>query len=258
MTMEIPVVGSLGWGEKVNNNFTELQQVIDSLSNYLKKTTVVNNYTTEDQGYILDARVGSSLFNLGLYYKGSLSTLGVTDFDGIVTSGIYSFGNTTTMNNSPNMNQGILICYNIAEGNIIQQAIEISTNIIKQRTGYDDTLTAKKKWSDWKRTSSTTNVQDKEKSTGILDNNMGKYNYYIKDGICTVEFKDIAGDTANITLAETSNLPIPILASNGILENNGVMVGSINVSDEGKITCHKNSSNLGYGNVMYQIDESRY
>lgn len=241
-----------------NQKFTNTSNDITDLKkDKLNISDIVDSFLGTDSKKPLSAPKGKYIYDNSLVFKGTVPS--DTDFNDLIEPGIYFIDDASNMSHTPTEVEGqtskSFITVIASEEMVIQEITRLrdSTKWSRSKVSYSAG------WDNWLRYKAIkTTIEDKEVTSLTLSNNMGMLNYYIKDGECTVEFKDIAGSGTDIVLADTSELPIPILQANERLEHNGVDVGTIMVSGNGKITCHKTSSDLGYGTVNYQIDESKY
>ena len=241
-----------------NQKFTNTSNDITNLKkDKLNISDIVDSFTGTDSKKPLSAPKGKYLYDNSLVFKGTVSA--DTDFNNLVEPGIYFIDDASNMSHTPTEVEGqtskSFIIVIASEEMVIQEITRLRDSTKWSRSKVSDSVG----WGTWQRYKSIkTTIEDKDVTSLELPNSAGTLNYCIKDGECTVEFKNIAGNGTNLVLAETSELPYPVLAQDQPLEHDGTIVGSIMVSGNGKITCHKTSSDTGYGIIKYQIDESKY
>ena len=238
----------------INTNITNLQ------NDTLTESDITNDFV-DDVTKVIDASTLKTFKNNTLCFKGILST---QDLDALTETGYYLIEDATNITHLPtditsNYNNSIVVVIAKSD-NVYQKIIKLSTNEVFTRSK-KATTTYTTPWQSNLTLKAT--IPNKDKTSLTLPNSYGSLNYFISDGWCTVEFKDIAGNTTNLDIMETDELPTPNLTQPCILEADGVMVGTIYITgkDSGngvKITAHKNSTTLGFGTISYKIDQSKY
>ena len=238
----------------INTNITNLQ------NDTLTESDITNDFV-DDVTKVIDASTLKTFKNNTLCFKGILST---QDLDALTETGYYLIEDATNITHLPtditsNYNNSIVVVIAKSD-NVYQKIIKLSTNEVFTRSK-KATTTYTTPWQSNLTLKAT--IPNKDKTSLTLPNSYGSLNYFISDGWCTVEFKDIAGNTTNLDIMETEELPTPNLTQPCILEADGVMVGTIYITgkDSGngvKITAHKNSTTLGFGTISYKIDQSKY
>ena len=230
-------------------------KVLKMFEDCLKKSNLVNNCSTTEEGFAADARIAKkindkidSLFNNSDNYFSDASSLpyGISFLNPEENSGSpFAFWSTV-----------LTVGRKAVSGYKQQLAFPWDANISDHNLAYR--TSDSNNFGAWYKIPLIKNAIADVGKKNISFAGTGNCNYFIKNGFCTVEFKDIQGQGTNVVIAETSELPYPVFQKDARLENNGNTIGTIFVSGNGKITCHKTSSELGYGTMLYQVDESRY
>ena len=238
----------------INTNITNLQN--DTLSD----SDITNDFV-DDVTKVINASVLKAFRDNTSCFKGVLST---QDLDTLAETGYYLITDATNITHLPtdttsNYDNSIIVVIANSD-NVYQKLIKLGTNEVFTRSK-KSTTTFTTSWQSNLMLKAT--IPNKPKTSLTLPNSMGSINYFIEDGWCTVEFKDIAGSTTNIDIMETDELPTPNLTQPCFLEADGVMVGTIYIAGKTsgsgvKIKAHKNSANLGFGTISYKIDQSKF
>ena len=240
--------------KSINTNITNLK------NDALTASDITSDFV-DDNTKVVDASTLKSFRDNTLCFKGTLTT---QDLDTLNETGYYLIGDATNITHLPtditsNYNNSIVVVI-ANNNNVHQKIIRLGTNEVSTRSK-KTTTTFTTPWQSNLMLKAT--IPNKSKTSLTLPNSMGSINYFIEDGWCTVEFKDIAGDTTNIDIIETEELPTPNLTQPCFLESDGVMVGTIYIAGKTsgsgvKITAHKNSATLGFGTISYKIDQSKF
>ena len=245
----------------LKTGLANLSDVNTELDKKISKDKIVNNCTTSDEGYILDARQGTFLYDELMKIMSKTNHTGAGDLNDYKTESKRLF--VFNCKNAPNTTTFGFLEVIFFQGDdfyrggyVLQKFYDYLAGLLYTRTYsiINDT------WSNWiKYTTSSQAIKDKPETTVNISGNTGTYTYTIYDGFCTVEFKNISGQGTNIVFAENSQLPIPVLSTPCRLENNGQTVGTIYISgDKASITGHKLVDTVGFGTVQYQVDKRKY
>ena len=246
-----------------NQKFTNIDTDVTNIKkDKINVSDIVDNFTGKDSKKPLSATRGKYLYDNSLVFKGTVPSN--VDLNTLVEPGIYFIDDASNMSHTPTKVEGQtsksfinIISY---EEMAVQEIIRLRDSTKWTRSKVSDSAG----WESWyKYKNVKTTIEDKAMTSLTLPDNKGTLNYFIEDGWCTVEFKDIAGDGTNLDIIETEELLTPSLTQPCVLEADGVMVGTAYISgrtsgDGVKITAHKNSSTLGFGTVSYKIDQSKY
>lgn len=143
--------------DAINDLNTQLsentQDIVDLGTNKIDKISIVNTLLATELGYVLDARQGKILNDLITNINNTLTSsvmknksATVTNFNAIVTTGIYEYTDISTATNKPAIgNYGIL---EVAKGSsyVTQKASSVLTESIQTRASSDGGTT----WTAWK------------------------------------------------------------------------------------------------------------
>ena len=127
-------------GESFKAMLGKIAKAVSSVFDKLDKSKVVNNQTTTEAGYALDARQANPNIDgtLAKQLSDLNGSLGTFDFipDGsnlnYYTSGVHMIGNTDKLENSPDASWGILIAFgsdSIYSAQIVISVIDSKNNI---------------------------------------------------------------------------------------------------------------------------------
>ena len=247
----------------LSDNISEVENIKKSIKNLqdsaLTDSDKANDFV-DDPSKFIDAGTLKKFRDSTLCFKGVLTEI---DLDTLIEPGYYFIEDATKIQHLPSDinsdfdNSFVIVLAN--KNNVYQKIVNIKGNIVSTRAKKETTDFSI--WENYLNVKST--IPNKSKTALTLPNSMGSINYFIEDGWCTLEAKDIGGNGANIDILETEEIPVPNLTQPCILEHDGVMVGTIYVSGKStgkgvKIIAHKNSEVLGYGTVSYKIDQSKY
>lgn len=253
----------LGSDRSKREDFNEDNKLIDEWAGKIVKllakkvdlSAVVNNLNVTEEGFIMDARAAKTLndklnsifSNSDNYHSDSSDNLpyGVSFLETGSTNSPFDFWGTVGTSGReivPEYKQQLALPWDLDTDNYLSYRASNTNG-----------------WSDWYRIPLIKKAIKDVPLTNLSLGDKGELNYYVENGWCTVEFKNIAGLGTNIDLSyQGSELPYPAMQENERLEHDGETVGTIMVYNNGQISCHKISSELGFGTMHYQIDKSKY
>lgn len=136
-------------------NKEDIDMINSSLSDLtnkkIDKTSIVNNSTTTQEGFVLDARQGkiindnlNTLSSKAFIHRGDV--LSNADFNSYKTTGFYGYGAASEFTNPPDSGYGILEVIFTTGGFGVQRATNVIDGVIKVRA-YDGST-----WTSWKTT----------------------------------------------------------------------------------------------------------
>lgn len=148
-TLKVNIDGATLTMDQVNNVIKLSDTLKDKINGAFPAANLINNLTTTEAGFGLDARQGKALDDKITEINGSLGTF---DFipDGsnlnYYTSGVYMIGNTDKLENSPGVSWSILIAF----GSNFIYSVQIVISVLDSKNSiYVRTKTETNKWCSW-------------------------------------------------------------------------------------------------------------
>lgn len=148
-TLKVNIDGATLTMDQVNNVIKLSDTLKDKINGAFPAANLINNLTTTEAGFGLDARQGKALDDKITEINGSLGTF---DFipDGsnlnYYTSGVYMIGNTDKLENSPGVSWSILIAF----GSNFIYSVQIVISVLDSKNSiYVRTKTETNKWCPW-------------------------------------------------------------------------------------------------------------
>lgn len=148
-TLKVSIDGTTLTMDQVNNVIKLADTLKDKINGAFPAANLINNLTTTEAGFGLDARQGKALDDKITEINGSLGTF---DFipDGsnlnYYTSGVYMIGNTDKLENSPGVSWSILIAF----GSNFIYSVQIVISVLDSKNSiYVRTKTETNKWCSW-------------------------------------------------------------------------------------------------------------
>mgnify|MGYP000283901295 CR=1 FL=1 len=148
-TLKVNIDGATLTMDQVNNVIKLSDTLKDKINGAFPAANLINNLTTTEAGFGLDARQGKALDDKITEINGSLGTF---DFipDGsnlnYYTSGVYMIGNADKLENSPDVSWSILIAF----GSNFIYSVQIVISVLDSKNSiYVRTKTETNKWCPW-------------------------------------------------------------------------------------------------------------